>query len=156
VVALVACACKSQPAPKAGAPEPVAPRDAGILRPAEAGAAARVLPPAPAAPAPAPPSDIKLTIRATPRMKVYWGKQLLGLTPLILPRPRDSGPMDLTLKADGYIPEHVRIYTYKDDVLVVKPVKLTDKMTVLGARQEIPPETEPDAGVPPLPAPSPP
>jgi hypothetical protein len=105
--------------------------------------------PAPAAPAPAPAgATVRVLVRSTgPAMQVSWGRQHLGSTPLSLTRPRDSGPMDLVLHAAGCFPMHVRAYTSKDDTIVVKPTRLKDKMNLLGARAEPPPES--DGGVPP-------
>src|SRR5262249_46175270 len=96
------------PAPQAQAPPPP---------PAPAPPPAAAPPPAP----PEPPVLIKLTIKTVPiKMKVYWGRKLLGETPLILQRPLNSGPMDLVFKLDGYFPLHVRAYTYKNDTVVMK------------------------------------
>ena len=109
---------------------------------------------APAAPALAvvePPPSIKLTIKTVPpKMKVYWGRKLLGETPLILERPRDSGPMDLVFKGEGFLPLHVRAYTYKNDTVLMKATKLADRMTLLGAKQELfsPDGGAPDGGMP--------
>ena len=104
----------------------------------------------PPAPPPEPPVMVKLTIKSIPpKMKVYWGRKLLGETPVIVPRPLDSGPMDLVFKLDGYFPLHVRAYTYKSDTVVMKATKLTDRMKLLGAKQDLLPEGgTPDGGVP--------
>jgi hypothetical protein len=94
------------------------------------------------------PSKVRIFIRAVPakaKLKVYWGKKLLGVTPLNLDRPRDSGPMDLVVRGDGAFPLHTRVYTYKNETLYVKLTKLEDKMKLLGAREELPPpETTPE------------
>ena len=120
-----------------GAPAPVAP-----------GAA----PPGVAAPAPLP-ATVKITITATPvqkRVGVFWGKRRLGLIaphqPLILQRPRDSGPLDLIIQCDGFVPVQTRAYTFGDTKLIVKLTPLDQKNTLLGYREEVPPPAPPPAG----------
>jgi hypothetical protein len=136
---------KAEPAvPDAGAPRAStdaqvaaaasSPVDGGTAQPAE------------------PPAQVRLMVRSYPRMKVYWGKKLLGLTPLPIDRPRDSGPVDLVLRADGYFPVHTRAYTYKSDVISLRATKLADRMKILGAKKDLtpPPEAEsnPEAPLP--------
>ena len=88
-------------------------------------------------------------------MWVYWGKKKLGMTPLNFDRPRDSGPVDLVLRAQGYLPVHTRAYTVKNELIGIKMVKLADRMTVYGAKQEIV-DDAPDGGVAPPPTTTPP
>src|SRR5438093_776807 len=79
--------------------------------------------PGPATPGPPKlrPARVKIVIHSVPnKAKVSWGKKLLGLTPLTFDRPRDSGPLDLVVRSDGYFPIHARVYTYKSDVLYLK------------------------------------
>src|SRR5689334_366637 len=69
---------------------------------------------APASAAPAPnPEKVKITILTIPsnsikKVFVNWGKRKLGIIvphhPLIVERPRDSGPLDLIITAEGYVP----------------------------------------------------
>jgi hypothetical protein len=88
-----------------------------------------------------PPANVKIMVRTSPpKAWVYWGRKKLGLTPLNFERPRDSGPVDLVLRASGFFPVHTRAYTVKNDLIGVKMVKLTDRMTIFGAKQELPPE----------------
>ena len=126
-------------------------------RPPDAAAA-----PAPAAAAPlteppavaGPPPKVKVTIRSRPKALVSWGKKQLGQTPVQLQRPRDSGPMDLVLRARGYLPLRTRAYTFRNDTLSVEMVRIDQKDTLLGARKTPPPEPPPpppDAGPPPTP-----
>ena len=112
--------------------------------------------PTPERPPPAPrPAKIKLTIKSVPpKSWVFWGKEKLGRTPVQIDRPRDSGPVDVVVKNDGYLTLHTRLYTFRSETLVARLVKLADRMTVLGAKAELPPEN-PDGGAPP-PAPVPP
>ena len=118
--------------------------------------------PDPSAVTPAvPPSKIKIVIRTTPRTSVSWGKKQLGVTPVTLERPRDSGPVDLVLRASGYFPVHTRAYTVKNESIGVKLTKLSDRMALFGAKQELPPDDAPadpaldpnKALAPPTPAP---
>jgi hypothetical protein len=110
------------------------------------------------APAPAtPPSTVKITIITVPAQKnvfVLWGKKKLGVVaphqPLILQRPRDSGPLDLIVKCDGYVTVQTRAYTFGDYKLAVKLTPLDQKNTLLGYREELPP-APPDAGAAPPP-----
>jgi len=111
---------------------------------------------APSVPARPRPARVKIVIHSVPnKAKVSWGRKLLGETPLTFDRPRDSGPLDLTVRSDGYFPIHARVYTYKNDVLYLKMTKLADRMTLFGAKKELPPET-PDGGAPPQPPLAPP
>jgi hypothetical protein len=108
--------------------------------------------------APNPPLDkppsatIRIVITVLPSTKkatVSWGKKRLGViaphAPLIVQRPRDSGPLDLVVKSDGCVPVQTRAYTFADNKLAVKLTPLEEKSTLLGYRAELPP---PDAGAP--------
>ena len=113
-----------------------------------------------AAPAPQKSEDsVRITVQTVPPRKavVKWGSKNLGMIPvpkaLILVRPRDSGPMDLVIRASGYLPVHTRAYTFSDSRLAVKLTALSEKNTLFGYREELPPEGTPDGGVAP-PAPS--
>jgi hypothetical protein len=107
----------------------------------------------PAAPAAPPSNTVKITIITVPQAKkvfVLWGKKKLGVIapkqPLILQRPRDSGPLDLIVQSEGYVTVQTRAYTFADTKLAVKLTPIDQKKTLLGYRQEVPP---PDAGAPP-------
>jgi hypothetical protein len=93
-----------------------------------------------------------LTVPPAPRVLVFWGKRRLGVIapkqPLILQRPRDSGPMDLILQSEGYVPVQTRAYTFADNKLTVKLTPLAQKNTLLGYRQELPPDATLDGGAP--------
>ena len=123
----------------------------------------------PALPAPAPPQDnVRITLQTIPPRKamVKWGKKNLGMIPvprpLILVRPRDSGPLDLVFRTTGYLPVHTRAYTFSDSRVAVKLTPVAEKNTLFGYRAETPPggSAPPDGGVPPpvaaTPAPPPP
>ncbi|HZL21632.1 MAG TPA: hypothetical protein VFG23_28130 [Polyangia bacterium] len=107
----------------------------------------------------APPADktpsptVRIVITVLPSTKkamVFWGKKRLGViaqhAPLILQRPRDSGPLDLVVKSEGCLPVQTRAYTFGDSKFAVKLTPVEEKNTLLGYREELPP---PDAGVPP-------
>jgi hypothetical protein len=114
---------------------------------AQAASGVQVTPSVPASGAAAKPlpPNIKIFVRVTPspakggpdKALVFWGKKKLGETPVTLERPRDSGPVDLVVRADGFFPVHTRAYTVKNDVLYVKMTKLEDRMKLFGAKQEI-------------------
>ena len=126
------------------------------------------------APAPPPPfvqpvaaatlaPTVKITLITVPvqkRVFVYWGKKRLGVIaphqPLILQRPRDSGPLDLIIQCEGFVPVQTRAYTFGDTKVAVKLTPLDQKNTLLGYREEVPPPPPPDAGAPPSAAAPPP
>lgn len=110
----------------------------------------------PAGTAPAPPAaaspNVRIVFTIVPSNKkamVFWGKKRLGIiaphAPLVVTRPRDSGPLDVVVKSDGFIPVQTRAYTFADSKVSVKLTKLEEKNTLLGYREELPP----DGGVPP-------
>jgi PEGA domain len=107
-----------------------------------------------APPKPLPPK-IKIVVRSKPeKATVFWGKKKLGDTPVTLERPRDSGPVDLVVRQDGFFPVHTRAYTFRNDGVYVKMTKLDDRMTLFGAKRdanEPPPGGTPDGGTPPPP-----
>jgi hypothetical protein len=111
----------------------------------------------PAAPPASVSPNVKITIITVPSQKgvqVLWGKKRLGVIaphqPLILQRPRDSGPLDLIIKCEGFVTVQTRAYTFADSKLAVKITPLDQKNTILGYREEVP--AEPDAGAPPPPS----
>jgi hypothetical protein len=69
---------------------------------------------------------------------VYWGKKVLGKIapgrPLVVVRPRDSGPLDLMVRAGGYMPVQTRAHTFNDSRLVVKLTRPDKKNELLGYR----------------------
>ena len=111
--------------------------------------------PAPAAEAPKPPSpNVRIIVTVLPsttkKAMVTWGKKKMGVIaprqPLVIQRPRDSGPLDLVVRADNCLPVQTRAYTFADSKLIVKLTPLEQKNTLLGYREELPP---PDAGAAP-------
>jgi hypothetical protein len=103
---------------------------------------------------PAPPSpNVKIVFTVIPsntkKAMVFWGKKRLGIiaphAPVVVTRPRDSGPLDVIVKADGFVTVQTRAYTFADSKVSVKLTKLEEKNTLLGYREELPP----DGGAPP-------
>jgi hypothetical protein len=93
------------------------------------------------------PTKIRIVVRVNaPHATVRWGKKALGEAPVTLERPRDSGPVDLVVSAEGYFPVHTRAYTFRNEPLLVRMTKVADRMTLLGAKAEPPPETAGDPG----------
>jgi PEGA domain len=115
--------------PPAGETQPVAPASGVTVPPTQPG----IAPP----PKPRPPK-IKIIVRSNPpKANVFWGKKNLGPTPVTLERPRDSGPVDLVVRQDGYIPVHTRAYTVRNDAVYVKMTKVEDRMTLFGAKRDL-------------------
>jgi hypothetical protein len=115
---------------------------------------------APAAPQP-PSKNVRIVFTVLPSTKkatVFWGKKKLGAiaphAPLIVQRPRDSGPLDVVVRADGCVPVQTRAYTFEDSKVAVKVTPNDEKNTLLGYREEIPagdggmPASNPDGGMP--------
>jgi len=105
---------------------------------------------------PAAKSDtVHITIQTVPPRKaqVKWGRKNLGIIPvprpLVVERPRDSGPMDLAIRASGFLPVHTRAYTFTDSRVAVKLTPPSEKNTLFGYRED--PAPNPDAGVPSVP-----
>jgi hypothetical protein len=129
---------------------PAARGDGGV---APAGGAA-------ADPAKASP-NVRIVLTVVPNNKkatVSWGKKKLGVIaqhqPLIIQRPRDSGPLDLIVRSDGCVTVQTRAYTFADNKVAVKLTPLDQKNTLLGFREELPPDggvataaANPDGGV---------
>ena len=111
---------------------------------------------------------VNITLQTVPPRKavVKWGNKVLGVIPvprpLVVVRPRDSGPLDLVVRAAGFLPVHTRAYTFSDSRVAIKLTPVSEKTTLFGYRAEVPSESaaSPAGGVPPpstapLPAPAP-
>jgi hypothetical protein len=99
---------------------------------------------APVAPKPQSP-NVRIVFTVLPSTKkamVFWGKKKLGPiaphAPLIIQRPRDSGPLDVVVRAEGCVPVQTRAYTFEDSKIAVKVTPNEEKNTLLGYREEIP------------------
>ena len=118
------------------------------LRTPDAGAPAAARPPS---------SKVRITFQTVPILKnkkveVRWGKKRLGFIdgarkPFILERARDSGPIDVTIKAEGFITVNTRAYTFDDNKVFVKMTPVEEKHTLLGYRVQLP-DGGADGGVP--------
>jgi hypothetical protein len=127
-----------------------------------AGSAAARVPDAGAPIAGPPSAKVRMVFKTVPptQATVTWGKKRLGIikpkAPLIIERTRDSGPLDIVVRAEGCLPVHSRVYTFTDTVLAVKVTPLDKKNTLFGYREAPPPEEDagarsgpgPDAGTP--------
>jgi hypothetical protein len=130
---------------------------AGKGQPAKAPPAPDASLPAAQDSAPAPKADtVHITIQTVPPRKaqVKWGGKLVGVIPaprpLVVERPRDSGPLDLVIRAAGFLPVHTRAYTFSDSRVAVKLTPPDEKSKLFGYREEPAPTL--DAGAPPEPA----
>jgi len=112
--------------------------------------------------APKTQDKVNITLQTVPPRKavVKWGNKILGVIPvprpLVVVRPRDSGPLDLVVRAAGFLPVHTRAYTFSDSRVAIKLTPVSEKNTLFGYRAEVLPDAgaSPDAGAPP-PAPAP-
>jgi len=114
-------------------------------------------------------NTVRIVFKVVPpkRATVSWGKKKLGAiapgAPLVVERPRDSGPLDVVVRAEGCVVVHTRAYTFNDNTLAVKVTPVAQKNTIYGFREELPPADggapSPDGGAPapaaPAPAPQP-
>lgn len=97
-------------------------------------------------------ANIRIVFKVIPpnRATVTWGKKKLGFikprAPLVIERPRDSGPLDVVVRAEGCLPVHTRVYTFSNTTLAVRVTPVDKKNTLYGYREELPPEA--DGGVP--------
>jgi hypothetical protein len=89
---------------------------------------------------------IKLFVTPEATGTVVWGrKKLADLRPgqmsLQIERPRDSGPLDVLVRAAGFLPHHVRLFTDRDERLSVRLYRPDDARALLGYRR--PPDPPP-------------
>lgn len=87
---------------------------------------------------------VTLTLSISPPVKalVMWGsKQLARVTPdnstVELQRPRSSGPLDLDIRAEGFLPHHTRLYSDRNDKVSVRLVRPTEAAGLLGFRSSL-------------------
>jgi hypothetical protein len=84
---------------------------------------------------------VTLTLTISPPVKavVMWGaKQLARTAPdsptVELERPRNSGPLDLEIRAEGFLPHHTRVHSDRNDKLSVHLVRPSEASSLLGFR----------------------
>lgn len=82
---------------------------------------------------------LKLTVSPAVKAIVMWGAKKVGqVTPseptLELERPRSSGPLDLEIRAEGYLPHHTRLHTDRSDRVNVRLVRTGDAAGMSGYR----------------------
>lgn len=146
LAALLACG-KARSQPDAGVPVvAVAPSVAPAVAPSTVSADVTV--PTEALKTEAPEENprsemVKLKLAVWPTIPgfIYWGAKKLGPIepkPLELLRPRYSGPMDIVVKADGFLNYHARLYTDRDDRLTLRLVRKEDGSKVFGYRATVP------------------
>jgi hypothetical protein len=146
LAAVLLAACSDRPpgpSPDRMVPSPPQTRDASApgqpswQRPdaaADTPLAARVSPEPPERDPDAP--KVRLTLTVLPvEAEVHWGRKKLGLAgrkPLQLERARNSGPVDVVIRANGFLPYHTRLFTDRDDTLTVRLVRPADARSLLG------------------------
>ena len=88
--------------------------------------------------------SVTLTLSISPPVKasVMWGaKQIARTTPdnstVELQRPRNTGPLDLDIRAEGFLPHHTRLYSDRNDKVSVRLVRLADAPGLLGYRSSV-------------------
>ncbi|MEY4582449.1 MAG: hypothetical protein RL701_7152 [Pseudomonadota bacterium] len=107
--------------------------------------------PTAATPTPAEDPNMRITFSTYPpaNATVTWGRKVLGRIapkkPLVIVRPRDSGPLDVMVNAAGFIPVQTRAHTFADTNIQVKLTAPDQKQTLFGYRAPL------DAGVPLMP-----
>ncbi len=84
---------------------------------------------------------VNLKIVVTPVVKgtVFWGLKNLGPIgpkPVEVDRIRNSGPMDIVVKAEGYMPFHTRLYTDRDDKVAVHLLRPSEAPAMPGYRRD--------------------
>jgi hypothetical protein len=83
---------------------------------------------------------LKLTVTPSVKALVTWGgKQVAKLAPgdmdTELTRPRDSGPVDLEIKAEGYMPYHTRLYSDRNDKVNVRLYRIEEAPGMFGYKR---------------------
>ena len=85
---------------------------------------------------------VEITLKTEPRVRarVYHGKELIGVTPMTLKWAKDTGPIDVVLKASGYLKVNSRFYTYRNDRVTVKMFKEDQSHLLFGYKKKIKPK----------------
>lgn len=87
---------------------------------------------------------VTLKLSVTPPVKalVTWGaKQIARLSPgsmdTEISRPRGSGPVDLEIKAEGFMPHHTRLYADRSDKIGVRLYRVEEAPGLLGYKRPV-------------------
>lgn len=82
---------------------------------------------------------VTLKLSVTPQVKaqIYWGAKTLarvepGKMDAEITRPRGSGPLDVEVKAEGYLPYHTRLYADRNDKLAVRLYRAEEAPSIFG------------------------
>jgi hypothetical protein len=79
--------------------------------------------------------------------EVFWGAKRLGIAkrgePFEIVRPQHSGPVDLLLRAAGFLPYHTRLFSDRDDRITVDLVRPTQAPSLNGWRPDEKPKDKP-------------
>jgi hypothetical protein len=83
---------------------------------------------------------LKLSVSPPVKAVVMWGaKQMAKLTPgqmeTELVRPRGSGPLDLDIRADGFLPHHTRLYADRSDKVNVRLYRVEEAPGLFGYKR---------------------
>lgn len=82
---------------------------------------------------------VKLKVTVVPvTAEVLWGAKRLGTAgrePLVIERPRGSGPLDLVVKAEGYLPFHTRLFTDREDAVTIRLIAPNAASSLLGYKR---------------------
>ena len=86
--------------------------------------------------------SVTLRLSVSPPVKAValWGaKQVAKFSPgnmdAELTRPRGGGPLDLEIRADGYLPHHTRLYADRNDRVNVRLYRLEEAPGLLGYKR---------------------
>ena len=86
--------------------------------------------------------SVTLKLSVTPRVnaQVNWGAKVLahlepGKMDAEISRPRGSGPVDLEIKAEGYLPYHTRLYADRNDRLNVRLYRAEEAPALFGYKR---------------------
>ena len=83
---------------------------------------------------------LKLSVAPPVKTLVMWGAKTVarvapGSMDADIVRPRGSGPVDLEIKADGYLPYHTRLYADRSDKVSVRLYRNEDAPGLFGFRR---------------------
>jgi hypothetical protein len=83
---------------------------------------------------------LKLSVVTRANALVLWGaKQMAHLEPgkmeTEITRPRGSGPLDLEIKAEGFMPYHTRLYADRNDKLSVRLYRAEEAPGIFGYKR---------------------